>query len=241
MAHYDSLGAGGMTPHQMVFGRDRNLPGIPYSTLKEAEDARGFLDRMRNIDTLVGDRLNQLHVDQAERFNAHKRDRRTFNVGDSVWLIKPKQVGGNKISSWWTGPYTIVQRLGRDVFNLKISLTENLEVHTDQLKIFHPDTILEGGIPLFYDSTDRREKSPLEVERVRAHRAAHGGLEFLVHWKGAPNAEDSWEKPERFLIIFSQAWVDYCKDHNLYADIQEFPVQPSLIPRDTPTDQIGDH
>jgi hypothetical protein len=71
------------------------------------------------------------------------------------------------------------------------------------------------------------------VDRIREHRKGAKGWEFLVHWKGAPNSEDSWEGPETFLFLCSKEWKDYCKDKDLYNDIQGLsaysPKTPMLI------------
>jgi len=234
LKYHDTVGMHGMTPHQIVFGRDRNMPGIPYTSLRECEDANAFLDRMKEIDELVSEKMNKIHEDQANYFNSRKRDRRSFVVGDKVWLIKPKQVGGHKISTWWTGPFPIVQRLGLDVFVIKLNTDETMEVHSDQIKKFQTDDILDEGVPLYYHEEDPPEGLPMQIERIRDHRVGQAGLEFLVHWKGAPNAMDSWEKPEKFLLVSSQEWLDYCKDKQIYNDIHEIPVAQGIFPRETP-------
>ena len=82
-------------------------------------------------------RLNELHAKQMDYFNSHHRGIREFAIGDRVLLIRPKEVGGNKTSSWWTGPYEVAQRLGKGVYELRISENELREAHSDQLKPYH--------------------------------------------------------------------------------------------------------
>ena len=54
-------------------------------------------------------------------------------------------------------------------------------------------------------------------------------LGVLSSWKGAPNSSDTWERPEAFVSIFSDVWVEYCKENALFRDVQEIPVyQPPL-------------
>ena len=50
---HDSEGPSGMSPYQIVFGRDRNLGGLPKKHPDEAEAAVEFLDRMRTLDEEV--------------------------------------------------------------------------------------------------------------------------------------------------------------------------------------------
>jgi len=200
----------------------------------ECEDAQEFLDRMANLDKELSEKLNRIHQEEAERFNSHRRSRRSFQVGDQVWLIRPKKVGGHKISTWWQGPYTIVRQLGKDVYTIDVGGTSEMQVHEDQLKPHFGKDALEGGIPLFYHHTDPEKLNPMEVDYIRDHREGPGGPEFLVHWKGAPNACDTWERPESFVIIPSQQWAEYCKEHGLFPDLHTVPVYQSQGARVTP-------
>ena len=94
--HHDAIGPHGLSPHQIVFGRDQNLPGIPYPPLKECEDAKDFLDRMGQVDEEVAAQLKKLHARQMDYFNSHHRESRDFTVGEKVLLLRPKEVGGQQ-------------------------------------------------------------------------------------------------------------------------------------------------
>ena len=84
-------------------------------------------------------------------------------------------------------------------------------------------------MPLFHHHTDTENCPPLEVERIRYHREGPGGLEVLMHWKGTPNSSDTWERPESFVSVLSEVWVEYCKENALFWDVHEIPVyQPPL-------------
>ena len=190
--HHDSPGPLGISPYNIVFGRDRNLAGIPYSPVRECEEAKDFMDSRNDISQTLSDKLNEIHANQADYFNSRKRERRNFTVGEKVWLIRPKKVGGNKIRTWWTGPFPITKQVGRDVFSLQTSPTENVEVHSDQIKKFVGDEVWTTGVPMFYSNRDPHDKPPMQVDRVRDSRQTPTGWEFLVHWKGAPNTMDSW-------------------------------------------------
>ena len=47
---HDIPGESGMSPYEIVFGKQRHLAGIPYQPTLEAEGARHFLDKMREMD-----------------------------------------------------------------------------------------------------------------------------------------------------------------------------------------------
>ena len=47
---HDVVGEGGLSPYQIVFGRDRPLANYPLPTTHECEDAENFMKRMHDID-----------------------------------------------------------------------------------------------------------------------------------------------------------------------------------------------
>ena len=62
-----------------------------------------------------------------------------------------------------------------------------------------------------YAHGDPQCKPSMVVDFIRDRRRTKNDWEFLVHWKGAPVAEDSWESPVTFVHINSQVWLDYAK------------------------------
>ena len=236
--YHDAPGPLGYSPHNIVFGRERNLAGIPYTPNRECEEARDFMDQRAEIDRLLSDQLNEAHQNQADYYNSRRRDRRTFTVGEKVWLIRPKKVGGNKIKSWWTGPFPIVKQLGKDVYALQTSPNETTDAHSDQIKKFLDDEVWTTGIPMVYSHRDPRDKPPMEVDRIRDRRQVGDSWEFLVHWKGAPNAADTWEPTVSFLHLNSPVWQQYCKDEGLFTDIHDLPVYTPALPIFKPMDII---
>lgn len=87
--HHDSPGTIGLSPHQIVFGRDRNLAGVPYNPIRECEEAQEFLDRMREHDQDFSELLNETHIRQADYYNSRKRERRIFTVGKKSLAHSP--------------------------------------------------------------------------------------------------------------------------------------------------------
>ena len=78
----------------------------------------------------------------------------------------------------------------------------------------------------------------MEVERVRARRQVGDTWEFLVHWKGAPNTADSWEKAESFLHLNSPVWQEYCKDEGIFPDVHSLSVYTPARPIFKPMEVI---
>ena len=146
------------------------------------------------------------------------------------WVATRSPPGGPALT-----PYE--KKLGRDVYELLVSPSESREVHADQIKKYHWEDPPEGGVPLYYDHTDPPNRSPREVERIREHRKTGQGWQFLVHWKGAPVSQDSWEFPTSFLTLTSQVWVDYCEHHRLFTDLQGIPALKGIYPRVAPWEE----
>ena len=97
---HDVSGPSGFTPYQIVFGRDRNLGGIPRRGSEKGEEAEDFFDRMRQLDREVAGVLDALHQKEKDRVNQDRRASHPYRVGQLVWVARPKQVGGNKIQTW---------------------------------------------------------------------------------------------------------------------------------------------
>ena len=58
---HDTVGEGGYSPYQIVFGRDRPMTGLKYEPPEKAEDARFFFNRMESLRTKVANVLNKKH------------------------------------------------------------------------------------------------------------------------------------------------------------------------------------
>jgi hypothetical protein len=85
--------------------------------------------------------------------------RPAFYVGDRVWVMKPKPVGGHKIQTYCTGPTTITSRTGASSFEVTTVNGDTREVHISQIKLYQDD-VLEGGAPLHFYRPGHREATP---------------------------------------------------------------------------------
>ena len=210
------VGVSGYSPYQMVFGRERNLAGLPFSTPLHCAEAEIFINDMQKLDELLAGEINKIHDSQKGRHNAHQRGRPAFKIGDKVWVLKPKPLGGHKIATWWSGPFEITSQNGEHSFVVNLGGQEELEVHQSQLKPFLDPEHQGEGIHLNYHFQDHPKALPLSVEKIRGHRRGPDGLQFLTHWKGGSGAQDTWEEVSAFLIPRSNAWVEYCQLNGLW-------------------------
>jgi hypothetical protein len=69
---HDITGETGLSPYQILFGRDRPMAGIPYTPPKECESAQQFFSKMAHIDRAVAKLLNDIHERQLEKLNAKR-------------------------------------------------------------------------------------------------------------------------------------------------------------------------
>ncbi len=99
-------------------GRDRPLAGIPYTPERNFPEAQDYFDHIEKIDKLVAENLNQGHQQTKDRHNSQIKSRPEFQVGDMVWVMKPKPIGGQKTQTFWVGPNTIISRSGQNSFTI---------------------------------------------------------------------------------------------------------------------------
>jgi hypothetical protein len=77
-------------------GRERPLAGIPYTPERECQEAQDYFDQISIIDQLVADNLDGEHIAAQYRHNSRVKGRPEFRVGDLVWVMKQKPIGGSK-------------------------------------------------------------------------------------------------------------------------------------------------
>ena len=123
----------GLSPYEIVFGRERAMAGLPWSPARECPEAREFFDRMQLIDQSVANALNEAHEALAEKVNSHRRERPPYEVGEWVWYLRPKSVGGAKLQSWWQGPFKVQARVGHSSYRLRTPQGQECDAHSDQL------------------------------------------------------------------------------------------------------------
>ncbi len=80
-------------------GRDRPLAGLPYTPERECLEAHAYFIHLEKLDSMVADQLDGDHLMAQRRHNAGIKKRPAFYVGDRVWIMKPKSVGGQKIQT----------------------------------------------------------------------------------------------------------------------------------------------
>ena len=67
--YHDNPGESGLIPFQVLFGRGRNVAGVPYDPPRECEGAQAFFNRMEELDQRVANILNSRHHSAEVRSN----------------------------------------------------------------------------------------------------------------------------------------------------------------------------
>ena len=124
----------------------------------------------------------------------HKED---FLPGDNVW-IEATNIHSNrpmaKLDHKRYGPFKVLKKVGECSYQLK--LPETWAIHN----VFHT-SLLTRHHKLEFDSQRKplppppdiiNNKEEYEVEEIRGHRKRGQGVQFLFHWKGYDDVEDSW-------------------------------------------------
>lgn len=163
----------------------------------QAEDLRDLLVELRN-------NLLKAQENQAKYHNKTVKER-CYAPGEKVWLnsrhIKTKR--NKKLEHKFLGPFEVLRPIGTQAYELK--LPKSWKIHpVFHVSLLERDTTRREVVDeqmakqLEFESDDMEE---YEVESIRdsavytdiAEDGRPAGLYYLIHWKGYPDAEDTWE------------------------------------------------
>ena len=125
------------------------------------------------------------------------RIKNDFKPGDKVWLeatnLKSKRPS-KKLDNKRYGPFEVEKKIGERSYQLK--LPEAWAIHN----VFHTSLLTKCQHPEF--ETQKKppppppdivnEEEEYEVEEIRGHRKWGRGMQYLVHWKGYGDEDDTW-------------------------------------------------
>ena len=219
---HDVKGQVGLSPYEIMFGRQRPMAGLPYTPVRQCEDAKEFMDRMKEVDVMVAEQLNVLHKKQARSINSKRRIPKPLELGDKVWYRRPENTG-EKTDSRWLGPARIISRKGEFSYEIQME-NDRMDAHRTFLKEYTDDTTNGNPVQLYYHKRTVRddEAKPGEciVDRILNHRTnAQGKLEFLTLWQGETMEEATWEPPNSFFHRYGVDLIKYCKSKGIPLDV----------------------
>ena len=216
---HDVKGRGGISPYQVIFGRERPLGNVPYNPERECEDAIQFFEGRKRVDREIAKLLNDIHKHKADQLNEERRVFSTFKVGDKVWYRRPPNTG-HKLDSRWVGPCVVVEREGAQSYVIRVKEGSTMKAHRGALKPYRDDAFSGKKVELFY-----HQRTPLdegvgtdewEVDKILKHRRdPKGKYSFLTRWKGQEENEETWEPVVSFIPRINTELVKYVEEKGL--------------------------
>lgn len=147
---HDTPGDTGLSPYEILFGRQRPLAGRPYHPPRVADDAKAFVEKMEETDRYIAEFSNWRNQKDTERIN---RDRKPFprlSIDQIVWVQRPEG-SGTKLDTRWIGPARVVEQKGANSYKVQIDEERFLEVPTKHLKLYQHNMDTPGQvIPLYW-------------------------------------------------------------------------------------------
>jgi hypothetical protein len=181
------------SPHELLLGYN---PQVHVKFLEDSTPAaQERLERVQKAREHAEERLTALQKQKdARRLREH-------DIGDQVWLegTNLSVKGTRKLLPKRYGPFKITEQIGPVAYQL--DLPNHMKIHD----VFHIDLLTPHKETEEYGRPYTRPPPVLEtgeqeyeIEAIRDMRRHGRGrkLQYLVHWKGYPNSDDSWVNHE---------------------------------------------
>ena len=143
--YHDMPGVSGLSPYEIVYGRQRPLAGLPYSIPKVSEDVVEFFKIMESMDKRVARKLNEEHERRVSKINQSRKEKPLYELEDKVWFKRPAGLTAGLVSVW-EGPGTGVRRTGKGSYVVSNSGGGEQAVNDDQMKEYVVDQY--AGMPV---------------------------------------------------------------------------------------------
>ena len=230
-AYHDLPGPTGLSPHRILFLRDRvsrTLPWLDHG--KVARDAKAMMAEADDTAAKVCKALQDEHVKRAKYFKQGKVQK--YALQDTVWVERHhKDVLSRHRQASWYVPGVIVRKVGQDVYAVRVGDNKILDRDHTQLRPRAPDP---SGRPVTFeftagdvDSDNEGEDDDFTAEKILADKpdpGTPGGRLCKVRWKGFAASRDSWEAPSSFVPRYTTVWMDYLKKKNISLDVKDVLV-----------------
>ncbi|XP_024522856.1 uncharacterized protein LOC112343504 [Selaginella moellendorffii] len=152
-----------------------------------------------------------------KRLADEHRHHQEYKVGDKVFLKLSnaqqslKGSGSAKLSPWYCGPWTILQRVGDLAYTLDLPVSSKIHptFHVSKLKVcLHSGDIVDQSI-IQVPEIDAEKAGPANIlaqRLVKTHRKTT--RELLVQWNGYSMDEATWETEDDMKRVFPSFGYD---------------------------------
>jgi hypothetical protein len=200
----------GKTPTELVYGSPLRLFPSPQDIAKPEVDVPAVSDYIQRIQdniALARYRHAEAKTKQTSYANKSRRQEPDYKIGDKVYLesknlrLRIKKRGRSaKFYPRYVGPFEI-SKAEPKTSNYTLTLPPEFhihpKVHARRLKIAHDSDpeLFPGRIPSNPPPIDAEDEQ-YAVEAILDHRTVRRSRQFLVHWEGYSDTEDSWVKEQ---------------------------------------------
>ena len=223
--YHNTPGESGLSPFQIIFGRDRYEAGAPYEIPHECEGATQFFSRVQETDTSIASTLKEIHQAKQSQINANRNKRPSYTPGALVWILRPRSSPQTvKLDTWWMGPAKVLERLGDQSYRVQIKANMTLEVHASHMKPYLEDLFADPPVELYhFQSTHTPQEVQVgdwTVDTILRHRKnKRGEYEFLTRWEHAEPNSETWEPASNFILHYNYELVQYCQKKGIQLDL----------------------
>ena len=144
-----------------------------------------------------------------------------YKAGDLVWLEKTN-IGSarpmKKLDDRRAGPFPIIEKVGASAYRIKLPGQQRRRhpvFNQDLLLPFNPPAYPQQRSPPPPDPPLIDDEEEWEVDFIKDSRWTNRlrrSVQYLVHWKGFNNDEDTWE-PAGNLVHASDTIADFHQKH----------------------------
>ena len=154
-------------------------------------------------------------------YDWHRGKAMDYKAGTNIGTARPMK----KLDDRCAGPFPVIEKVGASAYRIKLPGQHRRRhpvFNQDLLLPFNPPAYPQQRSPPPPDPTLIDDEEEWEVDFIKDSRWTNRlrrSVQYLVHWKGFNNNEDTWE-PARNLVHASDAIADF---H------QEYPHKPRII------------
>ena len=230
-AYHDLPGPTGLSPHRILFLRDRVSRILPWLNHgKVARDANAMMAEADDTAAKVCKALQDEHDKRAKYFKQGKVQK--YALQDTVWVERHhKDVLSRHRQASWYVPGVIVRKVGQDVYAVRVGDNKILDRDHTKLRPRAPDPSRRPVTFEFtagdVDSDDEGEEDDFTAEKILADKpdpGTPGGRLYKVCRKGFAASRDSTEPPSSFVPRYTTVWMDYQKKKNISLDVKDVLV-----------------